>query len=84
MSETREENMTLENLAGMVQRGFLGVDKRFDEVDKRFDLLEREMNARFDQLEKIMFHEYKDRIERLEDEVKELQADFRQLVGFKK
>jgi len=77
MSENNEENMTLEILAGMVQRGFLG-------VDKRFDLLEAEMNARFDQLEKIIFHEYKNRIEKLEDEVKELQADFRQLASFKK
>ncbi len=74
----------IDNLAGMVQRGFLDVSKRFDEVDKRFDLLEAEMNARFDQLEKIIFHEYKNRIEKLEGEVKELQADFRQLVGFKK
>lgn len=72
-----KKNITLNDLAGMVQRGFLG-------VDKRFDLLEAEMNARFDQLEKIIFHEYKDRIEKLEDQVKDLQTDFRQLVGFKK
>ena len=80
----KKKNITLNDLAGMVQRGFLGVDKRFDEVDKRFDLLEAEMNARFDQLEKIIFHEYKDRIEKLENQVKELQSDFRQLVGFRK
>ncbi|NCQ02777.1 hypothetical protein GW816_01865, partial [Candidatus Wolfebacteria bacterium] len=66
----KKKNITLDDLAGMVQHGFLG-------VDKRFDLLEAEMNARFDQLEKIIFHEYKDRIEKLEDQVKDLQTDFR-------
>ncbi len=77
MSENNGGNITLETLAGMVQRGFL-------DVDKKLDLLEGEMNARFDQLEKIIFHEYKNRIEKLEDEVKGLQADFRQLVSSKK
>ena len=67
----------IDNLAGMVQRGFLAVDKRFDS-------LEGEMNSRFDRLEKIIFHEYKGRIEKLEDQVKDLQTDFRQLVGFRK
>lgn len=80
----KKKNITLDNLAGMVQRGFLGVDKKFEEVDKRFDILEHEMNSRFDQLEKIILHEYRGRIEKLEDYVKELQSDFRQLVGFKK
>ena len=93
-----KKNITIDDLAGMVQRGFFGVDKRFNEVDKRFnevdkrfnevdkrfDILETEMNARFDQLEKIILHEYRERIERLEDQIKELQTDFRQLAGFKK
>jgi tetrahydromethanopterin S-methyltransferase subunit G len=84
MKKIIKKNITLDGLAGMVQRGFLDVNKRFDEVDKKFDLLEAEMNARFDQLEKIIFHEYKNRIEKLEDQVKDLQTDFRQLVGFYK
>jgi len=93
-----KKNITIDDLAGMVQQGFFGVDerfnevderfnevdKRFNEVDKRFDILETEMNARFDQLEKIILHEYRERIERLEDQIKELQTDFRQLAGFKK
>lgn len=55
MSEINGQNMTLGTLAGMVQRGFL-------DVDKKLDLLEGGMNARFDQLEKIIFHEYKNRL----------------------
>jgi hypothetical protein len=31
---------TIEDLAGMVQRGFKDVAKRFDAVDKRFDAVE--------------------------------------------
>ncbi len=49
MPEINEGNTTLDALAGMVQRGFFGVDERFNEINKRFDLLEGEMNARFDQ-----------------------------------
>ena len=79
-----KKDVSLDDLAVMVQRGFLGVDKSFDSVDKKFDFLEAEMNNRFDRLEKIIFHEYRGRIEKLEDEVKELRADFRQLVGFKR
>ncbi len=95
----KKKNITLNDLAGIIQTGFVRIEKSTDKknddlagmvqrgflgVDKRFDLLEAEMNARFDQLEKIIFHEYKDRIEKLEDQVKDLQTDFRQLVGFKK
>ncbi len=31
----------IEDLAGMVQRGFVSVDERFDKVEKRMDTLER-------------------------------------------
>jgi hypothetical protein len=32
-----KKKTTIEDLAGMVKRGFDGVDKRFEQVDKRFD-----------------------------------------------
>ncbi|MDP3052568.1 MAG: hypothetical protein Q8N22_01265 [bacterium] len=79
-----KKNITLDDLAKMVNSGFEEMNIKFSKVDKKFDLLEYEMNKRFDQLEEIIFHEYKNRIERLEDQFKELQADFRQLVSFKK
>jgi transcriptional regulator with XRE-family HTH domain len=33
----KKKGITLDDLAGMVKRGFDGVDKRFEGVDKRFE-----------------------------------------------
>ena len=73
------KDTTLNDLEGMVAKGFDGVDKRFDDVDKRFN----EVNDRFDRIENLLHNEYRQRIEKLEDQVSELQKDYRQLVGFK-
>jgi len=70
MATKKFKNVTIDDLAGMVHHGFLDVN---DKIDK----LSYEMNQRFDHLEKIIFGEYKIRIEKLEDQVKELQTDFR-------
>jgi hypothetical protein len=87
------KNITLDNLARMVAKGFEETAAKSDleklgyDLEKlRYDLekLRYEINQRFDHLEEVIFGEYKIRIDRLEDQVKELQADFRQLVGFKK
>lgn len=43
----RKRNITIEDLAGMVKRGFDGVDKRLDGVDKRFNGVDK----RFDKIE---------------------------------
>ena len=45
----------------MVKKGFDGVDKRFDGVDDRLD-----------RIEKLILADHKRRIERLEDQVKDL------------
>ena len=55
------KDTTLEDLAGMMKRGFDDVDKRFDVVDERLD-----------RIEKLLLADHKRRIERLEEEVKEL------------
>ncbi len=80
--------VTLDSLASMVQQGFLGVDERLMETEGR---LRREMaefrvevENRFEHLEKVIFNEYHQRIERLEDQVRDLQRDFRELLGMKK
>ena len=72
-----KKDLTITDLAGMVQRGFTGVDKQFSE-------LRYEINKRFDEIEKILLEDHQQRIDRLEDQVKELQADYRQLLGMKK
>ena len=62
---------TIEDLAGMVARGFSGVDKRFDGVGKRFDAVEEQL----ERIEKLMLADHKRRIERLETEMKDLSRD---------
>lgn len=37
MEQNNNEKTTLEDLAGMVKRGFDRVDEKFEQVDKRFD-----------------------------------------------
>lgn len=115
MNKKPKKNITLDNLAGIIQDGFIKVEKNFIKVDENFVKAEKntdkkienlalmaakgfeetakkvdmdiqfdEVNKRLDKIEKILFWDYKNRIEKLEDQVKELQTDFRQLVGFKK
>lgn len=71
----KKKNVTINDLAVMVGKGFDGVDKRFDGVDKRFDAID----FRLDKIEKLILADHKRRIERLEAEVKEL----KELMAFK-
>ena len=83
----KKKEITIDELAMMVQRGFMEtqkelgktakkteMDKRFDEVDKRFDKVDK----RFDRIEKLILPNYKERIEKLEMDVKEL----KELIAF--
>jgi len=53
----KKKNITIDDLAVMVQKGFTQVDKHFEQVDKRLNNIESsmvtkaEMNRRFDGLE---------------------------------
>ena len=84
-----KKNITIDDLAVMVQKGFNAVDKRFDgmatktelsalhnEMNKRFDgvVTKAEMNRRFDGLEDRVLASHQKRIEKLEAEVKELRG----------
>lgn len=54
MQKIPKRKITLEDLAGMVARGFEGVDKRFDEVDLRLDRVESRLTiveSRLDTIE---------------------------------
>jgi len=66
------KNITIDDLAIMVQRGFSEAAKnngaRFDGVDKRLDKVEK----RLDRIEKLILADHKERIEKLELQVKEL------------
>ena len=76
-----KKNTTIDDLAVMVQKGFIGVDKkmeagfknvdkRFEGVDKRFD----EVNQRLIKIERKIDSNHEQRIERLEDDVKWLKG----------
>ena len=55
-----EKQVTNNELARMISRGFVGVDKRFEElekcIDKRFDLFDL-VDMRFDKIEKVILIE---------------------------
>lgn len=63
----KEKNITIDVLARMIQKGFLETAKK-DEVNERFDKVE----DRLENIEKLILANHKQRIEKLEDEVKEL------------
>jgi len=74
----KKKNITTDDLAVMVQKGFDAVDKRFDEMatksemNKRFDLVDK----RFDKIEKLILENHRRRIEKLEAEIKDLKELF--------
>lgn len=67
MEVMKEKEITIEDLARMVQKGFEETAKR-GEVNKRFDKVE----DRLERIEKLILADHKQRIEKLEAEVKEL------------
>jgi archaellum component FlaC len=58
---------TIEDLAAMVQRGFKEMAKKAD-MDRGFTAV----NDRLDRIEKLILADHKRRIERLEEQVKDL------------
>ena len=67
MAEREKKEITLDDLALMMGRGFDAVDKRFDAVDKRLGAVEVGVSN----LE-IDMREVKQRLDKLEDKIAEL------------
>lgn len=67
----KKKNITIDDLAIMVQKGFQETAKK-TEVNGRFDVVEK----RLDRIEKLILVNHKDRIEKLEEQVKELKELF--------
>jgi len=63
----KKKSITIEDLARMIQKGFLETAKK-TEVNKRFDKVE----DRLERIEKLLIAEHRRRIEKLEEDVKEL------------
>lgn len=70
------KNITIDELAVMVQKGFdktatnADMDFRFEQVDKRFNQIDK----RFDKIERLILEDHKRRIEKIEDELKEIKG----------
>ena len=70
-----KKTVTTEDLARMVQKGFEGVDEKFDGVNERFDRVDSRLDrveGRLEKIEKLFIADHRQRIEKLEIEVKEL------------
>ena len=76
MDIMKKKNITIDDLAIMVQKGFEETAKKVDldnlskSVDKRFDIVDK----RFDRIEKLIIANHRERIEKLEEEMKELKS----------
>jgi len=64
-----EKSTTIDELARMIKKGFDDTAKKAD-VGLRFDKIEN----RLDRIEKLLIEDHQKRIEKLEDEMKELKA----------
>ena len=62
----KKKGLTIDDLAGMVKRGF-------DRVDDRFDQMAKEFNARFDRVD--------ERLGKLEDEVENFKIEMAEVKG---
>jgi archaellum component FlaC len=58
----------------MIKKGFDGVDKRFADLTEHADKRFAEVNDHFEKIEKLILADHKRRIERLEDEMKDLKS----------
>ena len=69
-----KKNITIDELAVMVQKGFDDVATKSDikNIDKRFDA----MDKRFDKIENVVLASHQKRIEKLEAEIKDLRELF--------
>jgi archaellum component FlaC len=53
MKKTKKKEVTNEELARMVAKGFAHVDKRFDEVDNRFEHVDKRFEQVDERFEKV-------------------------------
>lgn len=63
----KKKNITIDDLAIMVQKGFEETAKKVD-----VDNLSKSVDKRFERIEKLILSDYKMRIEKLEGEMREL------------
>lgn len=69
----KKKNITTNDLAKMVKRGFDGTDKKFDNITKEMRSGFKQVDVRFDKIEKLILTEHRSRIEKLEYKVAKLE-----------
>ncbi|MEK7146870.1 MAG: hypothetical protein AAB772_01300 [Patescibacteria group bacterium] len=79
----KEKEITIDDLAIIINKGFEENKLDISELKNEVSELKYDINERLDSVENILM-DYKPRIEKSEDSIKELQSDFRQLLGMKK
>ncbi|MEK7080212.1 MAG: hypothetical protein AAB925_00050 [Patescibacteria group bacterium] len=65
-----KKEITTNDLALMIGKGFAGVDENFKKVDENF----KKVNQRLDKLEYLLSSDYKKRLEKAEEDIKELKG----------
>ena len=69
----RKGNITIEDLAGMVKKGFDGTDKKMDKGFKEVEKGFKEVNVRLDKIENFILKQHSQKIEFLEKRILRLE-----------
>lgn len=86
MAHQRKNNNNetpINDLAIMINKGFEEAKLDSDQLRGEVNEFKFDINERLDSIENILM-DYKPRIEKTEEQIKELQSDYRQLMGMKK
>jgi len=77
-----KKNITIDDLAVMVQKGFDGTATKKDIMDLRTEMNIRfqRVDERFDKIEKLILQDHNRRIEKLEDQLKEVKETLAMLL----
>lgn len=73
----KKKEITIDELAMMVQRGFEDVTTKFDTVGKRFDAVDKRLDGidiRLNRIENLLLRAHENRIEILEDKMRQVQT----------
>jgi len=68
------KNMTIDKLAIIVEGGFDRADKRIDQLETKMDKKFDDVYIRLDRIENLLLQDHLNRIERLEDSVRQLKT----------
>ena len=78
-----KKEITIDDLAIIINKGFEGNQKDISDLKTDFNEFKYDINEKLDSIENILM-DYKPRIENTEDQIKELQFKYDQLLGMKK